>query len=273
MKKTLICTLALLSLVALAPPSAVAEGSAPGPTPPPAKVAEGGVPIHTRALQGVDAAQWKEAFLAYAEKHAVPVEEGGFEYVTEWPRREQYEMDASFGLPIGEEGLDSVDRMHRVMAGGAEVFVQVVDETTAVQFVVLLDYDATTSAEYASSLAYYYPLVMRACIFASEPGATEAEAARIQEALCPDIPWLMQNGREVKKAVAGNAALYFFGTNDFAPYGGYSIVTIGIWERVDTENWPLEEESAEGSNAARDAEENEIPYAYAGAAAQPAALE
>ena len=205
MKKITACMLILLSL-----PAAIAGGSVPGPTPPPGEVADGGVPAYTLSLAGVDASEWKEAFLSYAEEHAIPVEEGGFALVGEWPR----------------EGLDVVDYMYRVMAGGAEVFVQVaqeINEKTVVQFVIYLDYDAMTTDALADTLAYYYPLVMRACIFASELGATE-EAENIQRKLCPDISGVIHNKAEGEAGAGSDTAWYF------VRYGGFGITAGGCWE-------------------------------------------
>jgi len=236
MKKSLACMLAFLLLIMLTLPAAFSESNAPKPTPPPTTVAEGGVPVHTQALKGMDAAKWKEAFLSCAEELGVPVEEGGFVCVTEWPRREAYEEGAFLFDEQDAAGLDSVDRMHRVMAGGAEVFVQEVDDTTAVQFVVLLDYDLLMPDVLADALCYYFPLVMRACIYASEPGATKDEVERIQEELCPDLSWLIHNKLEVEAKTTGDAARYYFSTLDFSFTDKYSISFSGTWEEVDVEN-------------------------------------
>ncbi|MCL1795282.1 MAG: leucine-rich repeat domain-containing protein [Clostridia bacterium] len=237
MKKMLACALALLVLIMLTPPAAFAESGGPKPTLPPTKVADGGVPFfRLNVLEGADAAKWKEVFFSYTEEHGVPVEEGGFACVTEWSRRDAYEAEALLMDEPDIKGLDSVDRMHRVMAGGAEVFLQEVDDTTAVQFTVLLDYDLSMPDIFADALRYYFPLVMRACIYASEPGATEDEVERIQKELCPDISRLVQYKLEVEARAEGEAARYYFGTDDFSFTGVYAVTFNGYWEEGSPED-------------------------------------
>lgn len=221
MKKVLVSILVALSLLAAALSAVHAEGAAPGPTPKPEPVAEGGVPAYSTALEGVDAAEWKESFLKYAKDHQIPVEDGGFAVAGEWARADMYADDKS---GISEAELKMVDRMYRVMAGGVEVFLQVTDDKTALKFVTYLYYDSLSTEDLTETLSYYYPLVLRACIYAGEPDATEERAEALQKKLCPDIRWLVDNLLAVETYAESETAYYMLSSEDFY------INTIGFWD-------------------------------------------
>jgi len=70
--------------------SAAAETIRLGPTPQPEPVEF--VPAMTASMEGVNAAQWIEAFLSYADTLGIPVEEDGFQFVVEWARRTRFDM-------------------------------------------------------------------------------------------------------------------------------------------------------------------------------------
>jgi len=173
-------------------------------------------------------------FLYYAAEQGIPVEEGGFACVTEWFMRENDDTagDASVLDEFSAEEPGNVGRMYRVMAGGAEVFLQVADDTTAVQFVVLLDYGLSMTDAITDALCYYFPLVTRACIYASEVDVTETKIEQIQKELFPDITRLFQNKIETETTAASDTVWYSFHSHDFSFTGEYSITVCGVWEKA-----------------------------------------
>lgn len=84
-----LCVVYLCVCTAAAQKAEPAAGYVPGPTPQPMPAV--GVPARTASMEGVDAAQWKEAFFAYADAQGIPVEEGGFQLIFEWERKHMFD--------------------------------------------------------------------------------------------------------------------------------------------------------------------------------------
>ncbi len=192
-----------------------AEGFVPGPTPAPFPATEGGVPAVTFSREGRDFGPWQTAFLAYAAVNRLPVGADGFEVVWELPWSELYEDSAPEGTV----------RMLRVMAGGAEVFVQVSDGVV-VQAVAFLYEDWLGPEETRETLLHYFPILMRALIRASEPNLPEAEVAATQARLCPDMGWLSRFSIHAETGFQPLATHFTFGYDGFVfSFGAHGMET------------------------------------------------
>ena len=111
--------------------------------------------------------------------------------------------------------MEMVDRMYRILAGGSEVFLQIADEKDALQFVVMLRYTAMTTDELAQTLTHYFSQVLRACVYAGEGGATDAEVEEILRSLCPDIPKLIGDRGVLQAQTSTDRAFYTLRSDDF----------------------------------------------------------
>jgi len=110
---------------------------------------------------------------------------------------------------------DMVDHMYRVMAGGSEVFLQVADEKDALEFVARLRYKVMATDELAETLTYYFPQVLRACVYASEGGVDDADIDEILGALCPDISALIEGRGVLQAQISTDCAIYTLRCDDF----------------------------------------------------------
>lgn len=110
--------------------------------------------------------------------------------------------------------MEMVDRMYRVMAGGVEVFLQIADDQDALQFVATLRYDLMSADESAEALAFYYPSVLAACVYASEGGEAGSEE-EVLRSLCEDIPSLIEEKALLDTALSTEHASYALHSDNF----------------------------------------------------------
>lgn len=121
----------------------------PGPTPKPYPLLYCAEPAYTYGTQGMNGRIWTGRFLQYCEANGIPADTRGFEQ-------------------IGEH--ETYGRQYRLMVGGAALYVQLRDDVL-VSFLLEMDDEAMTTRQMEETLLHYYPLVMRACVYASLQGA------------------------------------------------------------------------------------------------------
>lgn len=165
----------------------------PGPTPKPMPLREGGVPAMSLYLRGVPAKEWTEDFFRYLYAHDIPVSEQEFEFITEFENQEAHGV---------------VFSRHRLVAGGAEIFIQLVDYEIINEWVVIFENEAATTEQLRETLLYYFPLVMEACIYASEETITIVETQSIVKMLHPDIRSMVLLGEDTKTQIRPNRTYY-----------------------------------------------------------------
>lgn len=156
---------ALCALLVAVAAMAAAEAFVPAPTPKPLPQLDCDVPAYEDITKGVDARTWATRFLLYCQKNDIPVEERGFKRIGEYP-------------PYGER--------YRLMAGGAELDIQVRDNIL-VNFGLDLDCEAMTTQHMEETLLFYFPQVMRACVYASTESGMAAQENAVVDALCAEL--------------------------------------------------------------------------------------
>lgn len=165
--------MALLSALVVC--SGAAQASEPAPTPVPRPVMFGGVPAYMENGRGLPAETWIASFLSNLSAYGIPVSATEFEHL-------------SHNL---ENGYTSC--MYRLEAGGAEVFLQVIDEETVIHVIVYLDGERMETPALAEAMARYYPSILRACIAACEVDAKGGEATKILAALHLDVEAMVRS--------------------------------------------------------------------------------
>lgn len=212
-----------LCLVAVVPPGASTETEkvclckraeplvAPGPTPKPIPMHAGGMPAMSLGVRGMPAEGWLEDFFRYCEAYEIPVADTEFQLITEFD-------DAEFPGVLFSR--------YRLMVGGAEVFLQMADRETVVCWVVYFDDEAMTTVQVRETLLFYYPLVMQACVYASEETVTASEVEEIVNILHPDIRSMVMLREAVSKNIRPSRAYYYL---SYEPDNEF-LCSIGEWQ-------------------------------------------
>ena len=189
MKQIRFLMLLLLVLCAMPYVLGVADTEEVLPTPLPWVLEEGGIPVFERYTEGIDLQSWMENFTLYCERQNIPRESHNFLHVDEFIEKEGSAVGRSFGV-------------YRLLVGGAELFLYSVDGDTAISFYVTLDDIGMRRYAMRDALLAYFPLVMRACIYASEGGGvTEEDLNRIMARYgdiagmiqAEDTPWTIRD--------------------------------------------------------------------------------
>lgn len=184
----------------------------PGPTPKPMPMREGGMPAMSLSFWGMPAEDWMRDFFRYCQVLDIPVAREEFEFITEF----------------GDDEIPGVlFSRYRIVAGGAEVFLQMVDGETVDEWVVCLDGDAMPTKQVQETLLYYFPLVLQACVYASEESVTASEAEEITRQLHPDIRSLALLGEEWNRTIRPHRAHYCLRNEPQHE----SLFAYGTWER------------------------------------------
>lgn len=165
----------------------------PGPTPKPMPMCEGGMPAMSTNFHGMPAEDWIGDFFRYCKANGIPLAGEEFQCIVE------FEDEEIPGVTFSR---------NRLVAGGAEVFIQIVDKETINDWCVLFDNGAATTEQTLETLLYYFPLLVQACVYASEETVTMSEVEEIVNQLHPDIRNLFLSGESMERKIRPHQTFY-----------------------------------------------------------------
>ena len=186
MKTVLQAVIVLFLLLISVPPGNAKAILAPPATPEPEPFDIWTLPAYELHKQGISFKRWNELFAEEVARLNIPISEDGFQMVDDDTYTEHkgrfIEKDYHYTT-------------YWVMIGGVSVFIRAFEDETITDVYLDVDHHKPIDEDVLNIQLYYFPMIMRACIYASEEGqVTEAEIDLVMDKLCGNVSDAVRNG-------------------------------------------------------------------------------